>query len=164
MHLGGGMMYQGYQNNNYYQMAFGALAFSGGFVNTLQKAGPVSVTLGLSNNGGASQATAILTKAPYYAEWEAAFIYNSKNFEGWGAAFKYVTDKVMATKGSIHFELSGLNIGEALSGNPSIFVGRYTSYELQQIIANPKLFSNTTFYMNVVEQTAEQLAKLGIKR
>jgi RHS repeat-associated protein len=123
----------------------------------------VSVTLGMMKNEGASVATAAKVGAPYYSEWANLGIYNPSHFEGWGGAFKFVTDKVLSTKGTIHFELHGLNISDALAGDPNIWVGRYTAWELQQVTNSTRLFNNTIFYLHGVRQTAKQLAELGIK-
>lgn len=89
-------------------------------------------------------------------------IYNPKEFEGWGGAFKYITDKVIASKGKIVFELEGVNIPQALSGDINTWVDRYTAWELQQITNSPTLFKHTEFYLKGVKQTASQLESLGI--
>ncbi|SFP79758.1 RHS repeat domain-containing protein [Parafilimonas terrae] len=123
----------------------------------------IDITLGMMKNGGATAATAAKTGAPFYTEWANLGIYNPSHFEGCGGAFKFVTDKVIASKGTVHFELSGLNIQEALAGDANIFVGRYTSWELQQVISDVTLFKNTSFYLNGVKQTTKQLSELGIK-
>jgi len=121
----------------------------------------ISVTIGRKYEGVAAN-TAEKVGAPYYTEWEQAGIYNIKDFEGWGEAFKYVTNKVISSKGKIHFELAGIDIRKALAGNPTEFVGRYTEYELQQVILDLNLFKNTEFYLNGVKQTANDLKNLGV--
>jgi hypothetical protein len=63
----------------------------------------------------------------------------------------------------VHFELSGLNIKEALSGDPSVWVGRYTAWELQQVVGSSSLFNRTKFYLRGVQQTPAQIAQMGIR-
>jgi hypothetical protein len=70
--------------------------------------------------------------------------------------------RTLASGGSIHFELAGLNVGEALAGDASTWVGRYTAWELQQVVASPALRGATTFYLDGVAQTAAQLSALGL--
>jgi RHS repeat-associated protein len=133
------------------------------FIKGGSSAGALDVTMGMVKNEGASLATAAKTGAPYYSEWAKLGIYNPANFKGWGDAFKYITDKVIASGGKINFELKGLDIPTALAGDANIWVGRYTAWELQQITKSATLFKNTEFYLNGVKQTTEQLIKLGIK-
>lgn len=114
-------------------------------------------------NEGASLATAAKVGAPYYSEWVNLGIYNPTQFEGWGSAFKFITDKVVASKGIIHFELNGVNIPKALAGDANTWVGRYTEWELQQVTGSAKLFKHTNFYINGVKQSAKELTKLGIR-
>jgi hypothetical protein len=70
---------------------------------------------------------------------------------------------VLKSKGRIAFELNGLNVKEALAGDASIWVGRYTEWELQYITGNKELFNATDFYIKGVKQTAAEVKKLGIK-
>ena len=64
--------------------------------------------------------------------------------------------------GRIHFNLDGVDIAEALAGDPDVFVGRYTAYELQQIVGNAEWFDNTTFYRDSQRLTIADLKDIGI--
>lgn len=71
---------------------------------------PLNVTMGMRKNGGYSRSTAAMQKSPYYSSWKQLGIYNPKEFEGWGGAFKYITDKVLLLK-----EKLSLNLKELIS-------------------------------------------------
>jgi hypothetical protein len=66
--------------------------------------------------------------------------------------------------GRIHFNLTGIDIQDALAGDPSIWVGRYTAWELQQVALRLELFDITYFYLNGKRLTVEDLEALGIVR
>jgi hypothetical protein len=55
---------------------------------------------------------------------------------GWGEAFYQAVTRTLASGGRIHFALDGLDIAEALKGDPEIWGDRYTAWELQQIVRN----------------------------
>lgn len=160
-------VYEGIRDGLYWNAAKNggllALDVTPFFVKGGSSANALDVTMGMVKNEGASLNTAAKTGAPFYSDWAKLGIYNSANFKRWGDAFKYITDKVIGSGGKIHFELQGLDIPGALAGDASIWVGRYTAWELQQITQSASLFKNTVFYLNGVKQTAKQLAKLGIK-
>jgi hypothetical protein len=58
--------------------------------------------------------------------------------------------------------LNGVSIAEALAGDPEEYVGRYTSYELQQIVLTLSWFRSTTFYSNDRPLARGELGALGI--
>jgi hypothetical protein len=99
--------------------------------------------------------------AAYYRDWQRLNLY-SPTVKGWGQAFHQAVGKVLSGGGRIHFELAGVRIKEALSGDPTIWVGRYTAWELQQIVANPAYRAATTFYLEGKALSAVELAKLGL--
>lgn len=96
------------------------------------------------------------------SEWAALALYD-ENVEGWGPAFEQVMTRTIAASGRIHFELSGLTIDDALRGDPSIWVGRYTAWELQQIVSRQDWFSATSFYQRRRLLDREELERLGIR-
>ncbi len=65
------------------------------------------------------------------------------------------------------FELEGVNIQDALTGNPAKWLTdtgtRYTEWELQTIMRRPDFFKNTEFYMKGKQLTAQEVEQLGIK-
>ena len=67
-------------------------------------------------------------------------LYDPDAVSGWGEAFRQVVKNTLAAGGKIHFNLDGVDIRDALRGDPNIFVGRYTEYELQQITLTPSGF------------------------
>src|SRR5580704_7274986 len=96
------------------------------------------------------------------SQWAAMGLY--EDAEGWGSAFYQVLTNTLRLGGRIHFNLDGVDIAEALAGDPSVFVGRYTAYELQQIVGNAKWFDSTTFYRDRRQLTIEELTRDGITR
>jgi hypothetical protein len=50
--------------------------------------------------------------------------------------------------GRIPFNRTGIDIQDALAGDPSIWVGRSTAWELQQVVLRLELFDVTYFYFN----------------
>jgi hypothetical protein len=98
--------------------------------------------------------------AAHMGHWEELGLY--EDAEGWGDAFRQAVTKTLKADCHIHFNLTGMDIAEALRGDPEIFVGRYTSYELQQVLLHEPWFHNTTFYLDGESLTIEQLRTLGI--
>ncbi len=98
--------------------------------------------------------------ASYMSQWEELGLY--EDAEGWGQAFYQVVSNTLRAGGRIHFNLDGVDIADALAGNPEEFVDRYTSYELQQIVLNPLWFRNTVFYREGRSLTLEDLAAVGM--
>jgi hypothetical protein len=94
-------------------------------------------------------------------QWKQLGLYDS-NVKGWGEAFKQAMDRTIAKGGRIHFDLTDVNIKDALSGDPNIWVDRYTSWELQQIVRNEKWFNQTTFYLNGKTLARKELDSMGI--
>jgi hypothetical protein len=66
--------------------------------------------------------------------------------------------------GKVHFNLTGIDIQAALAGDSSIWVGRYTAWELQRIVLQPDLFDITDFYLDGRRLSAEEVEQLGIVR
>jgi hypothetical protein len=64
-------------------------------------------------------------------QWRALGLYNPETVSGWGDAFFQVVNNTLAVGGKVHFNLDGVDIAEALAGDPNEFVGRYTEFELQ---------------------------------
>jgi hypothetical protein len=95
----------------------------------------------------------------FFKNWRKLGLFDD-GVQGWGQAFKQALSR---TSGNIHFNLDGLDIPKALAGNPNVWVGRYTAWELQQIVNNPSWFSRTVFYLDGKELTLAELTELGIQ-
>jgi len=78
-------------------------------------------------------------------------------------AFQQTLDNITGNGGRIKFNLDSLNVKNALGGNPLDRVGRYTEWELQQIVRNQGWFGATDFFLNGQKLTMEQLLESGIK-
>jgi hypothetical protein len=102
--------------------------------------------------------------ASWMDEWTELGFYEVGEFEGWGGAFYRVLEIVQQRGGKIHFNLTGLDINDALAGDSAIWVGRYTAWELQQIVLRTELFDITYFYLDGIRLTADEARKLGIVR
>jgi hypothetical protein len=102
--------------------------------------------------------------ASWMDEWVDLGYYEEGDFEGWGGAFDRVMELTQQRGGTIHFNLTGVDIQDALAGDPSYWVGRYTAWELQQIVLRPALFAITKFYLNGSNLAIEDLERLGLVR
>jgi hypothetical protein len=96
------------------------------------------------------------------AQWREMELFD-QDVQGWGQAFEQVVSRTLARRGRIHFNLTGIDIQEALRGDPEVWVGRYTAWELQQIIRRPEWFHQTTFYRDGLQLTAAETAALGVR-
>ena len=96
-------------------------------------------------------------------QWPELGLYDPDAVSGWGAAFHQVMNNTLAAGGKVHFNLDGIDIADVLRGDPNMFVGRYTEYELQQITLNPEWFRNTRFYLAARYFRREQLTNLGVR-
>jgi hypothetical protein len=77
-------------------------------------------------------------------------------------AFEQSLNTCISRGGRIKFNLDSINIDQALSGDPNIRVGRYTEWELQQIVRSQSWFEATDFYLNGQQLTASELLEFGI--
>ena len=121
--------------------------------------GAKDIALGTQKSGAAEWAAS--RGVAYFKDWKALGLYDS-NVRGWGEAFHQAMGRTIAGGGKVHFELADLNVAEALAGDSSMWVGRYTAWELQQVVANPAYRAATTFYMKGVEMKAGALKALGL--
>jgi hypothetical protein len=96
------------------------------------------------------------------SDWRDLGLYD-EDVEGWGQAFEQVITRTLAAGGLIYFSLDQMNIAEALAGDPNEFVGRYTAYELLQIVTNPAWFAATRFYLSRAQLTDAEVNALGIR-
>ncbi len=124
----------------------------------------IDIALGLFSDGRDADLAAFArgVDASYMAQWREMELFDD-DVEGWGQAFEQVVMRTLARGGRIHFNLTGVNIEEALRGDPDIWVGRYTAWELQQIVRNRDWFASTVFYHNGIALTASEAAALGIE-
>lgn len=122
------------------------------------------IALGVQFVGGESNLSefAEFVAAAPMSEWAALALYD-EHVEGWGQAFEQVMTRTLAAGGRIHFELSGLDVGDALRGDPMVWVGRYTAWELQQIVSRQDWFSATSFYLRRRLLEHDVIERLGIR-
>src|SRR5689334_1016062 len=104
------------------------------------------------------------TKKMKRRSWMDLSYYSEGEFEGWGGAFGRVVELTLQRGGKIHFNLTGIDIQDALAGDPSIWVGRYTAWELQQVVLRLELFEVTSFYLDGKRLSVEDVEALGIVR
>jgi hypothetical protein len=125
------------------------------------------IALGLQDQDDEEEALAAFAKAvnaSWMGEWSDLGFYEEGEFAGWGAAFYRVLEVTRARVGRIHFNLTGLDIRDALAGDPETWVGRYTAWELQQIVLRQDLFDMTDFYLNGRRITRDETEQFGIVR
>jgi hypothetical protein len=118
------------------------------------------IALGMKDAG--LEAFAEFVKAAHVGKWKDLGLYDD-DIEGFGPAFYQVVPRTLQARGRIHFNLTAVDIAEALRGDAKIYVDRYTAWELQQIVGNAIWFGNTTFYLDGAPLSTAQLEKLGIK-
>src|SRR5438552_1421101 len=97
----------------------------------------------------------------YMGQWLELGLFD-EGLEGWGQAFEQAVTRTLAAGGRIHFNLTGLDVGDALAGDPDLFAGRYTAYELQQIVRHRKWLEQTIFYHDGRVLAGEALISLGL--
>ena len=78
-------------------------------------------------------------------------------------AFQQTLDNVVARGGRIKFNLESLDVSKALAGDPNFRVGRFTEWQLQQIVRNKSWFSATDFYLGGKPLDAAGKAAKGLK-
>ena len=124
----------------------------------------IDIALGLFSDGRDADLAAFAREvsASYMAQWRDMELFDD-DVEGWGQAFEQVVTRTLARGGRIHFNLTGMNIEEALRDDPLVWVGRYTAWELQQIVRNRDWIAATVFYCDGVALTATEAAALGIE-
>ncbi len=118
------------------------------------------IALGIQEQG--LEAFAAKLNASFVAQWLKLGLYD-KSEESWARAFEQVLTKTLAGGGRFHFNLTGLDIADALNGDPSWWVDRYTAWELQQIVRNQAWFDNTLFYLGGNLLSMEQVKSRGIE-
>jgi hypothetical protein len=120
------------------------------------------VALGVQGKGELER-FASSVKAVSFKQWDKLGLYSSSvPAERFDIAFEQVMNRTVATGGRVHFNLTGLDVADALAGNPAERVGRYTAWELQQISGNAAWLKNTIFYQNGKELTQTAVKALGI--
>jgi hypothetical protein len=119
------------------------------------------IALGIRSGSGDLENFAAQVNASYMVQWGELGLYD-EDVEGWGQAFQQVVTRTLAAGGRIHFNLTGIDIQDALKGDPNTWVDRYTAWELQQIVRNREWFGRTTFYAGGTTLTLKQVSDLGI--
>src|SRR5579859_908143 len=100
-------------------------------------------------------------KASYIEQWLDLGLYD-EDVGNFALAFEQVMTRTIAKGGRVHFNLNGVDVAGALAGNPEEWMGRYTAWELQQIVKKPNWLAQTIFYLNNVPLSPEQVEALGI--
>jgi hypothetical protein len=118
----------------------------------------IDIALGIASG---LECFAARVNASYMSQWRDMGLFD-QNVEGWGQAFEQVMTRTLTAGGRVHFNLTNLDVREALAGDPEFWVGRYTAWELQQIVRNKAWFDKTSFYLNEVALTSDQIIALGI--
>jgi hypothetical protein len=119
------------------------------------------IALGIQEHG--LQDFAASVNAFHMGQWAEHSLYDEDEIEGsWGRAFELVLTRTLATGGRFHFNLAGLDISDAMQGDPAVGVYGHTAWELRQIVRNSAWFNNTLFYLNGEVLTPEAMLALGI--
>ncbi|HEX4143930.1 MAG TPA: hypothetical protein VHY91_10380 [Pirellulales bacterium] len=97
----------------------------------------------------------------YMSQWRELGLYD-EDVEGWGQAFEQAMERTLGAGGRVHFNLTGIDIADALGGDPSYWVDRHAAWELQQIVAKRSWFDSTIFYLDGRQLTPDELARVGV--
>ncbi len=125
--------------------------------------GPVDVALGLDTIKGKPTLDEFAKATGAFRDnaWKDQGLHNAAPGR-FDLAFKQTLDKVAGGGGRIKFNLDSLDIPKALAGDPADRVGRYTEWELQQIVRNQKWYDSTDFYLNGRMLTPAEVKQLGL--
>lgn len=125
---------------------------------------PVDVALGLDTIDGkpALSDFARMTGAHRDNAWKGLGLHEAP-LGRFDIAFEQSLNKVVAGGGKIKFNLDSLDVRKALCGDPAERVGRYTEWELQQIVRNRQWLDSAEFYLNGQKLTAGEVGQLGLK-
>lgn len=125
---------------------------------------PADIALGLDTIDGrrALDEFAQSTGAVRDKAWKDLGLHNAPPGR-FDIAFQQSLDNAVAGGGRIKFNLDSLDIPKTLAGNPAERVGRYTEWELQQIVRNQKWLDSTDFYLNGKILTPAEVQNLGLR-
>lgn len=119
------------------------------------------IALGMQDHGLTTFAARV--NAFHMGQWVERGLYDEEEIEGsWGRAFELALTRAVAAGGQFHFNLAGLDIADALRGDPAVWVHGHTAWELRQIVRNPAWFANTRFYFDEELLTPDKVSELGI--
>jgi len=123
----------------------------------------IDIALGLSRGGERANLIEFARQvdALHMGQWLDMGLFDDE-VEGWPEAFRQAVARTLARGGRIHFNLTGIDIHGALAGDPDEWIGRYTAWELQQIVRNAAWFAKTAFYRGGKLLNAAEVASLGI--
>ena len=122
----------------------------------------LNLALGLKEAG--LEEFAAQVNALHVGEWADQGLFDVDKVEGsWRKAFEQSLTRSINSGGRFYFNLTDLDIAEALNGDPEWWVGRYTAWELQQIVRNASWFANTVFYLDGELLSSEKVKELGIE-
>jgi hypothetical protein len=119
------------------------------------------IALGIQEHGLEEFAASVT--AFHMGQWIERGLYDDDEIDGsWGRAFELALTRTLAAGGRFHFNLSGLDIADALQGDAAVWVYGHTAWELRQIVRNTAWFENTLFYLDGKPLTPEAVLALGI--
>jgi hypothetical protein len=119
------------------------------------------IALGIQEHGLEDFAASV--NAFHMGQWAERGLYDEDEVEGsWGRAFELALTRTLAAGGRFRFSLDGLDITDALQGDPEVWVHGHTAWELRQIVRRPEWFGNTLFYLDGKPLTPEDLLALGV--
>jgi hypothetical protein len=119
------------------------------------------IALGIQECGLPAFAASV--NAFHMGQWTERGLYDEDEIdESWGRAFELALTRTLVAGGRFHFNLTGLDIADALQGDPAVWVHGHTAWELRQIVRNPTWFANTLFYLDGQLLTPEAVLALGI--
>ena len=123
----------------------------------------VDVVLGIRKNRIADFTAFAEKHGAPFTEWEELGLVKNVPEGRFDIMFEQALEKTVSTGNKISFDLTELKIAEALAGDPTLRVGRYAAWELQQLVRNKTWFAQTEFYLNGAKLLPAKVAELGIK-
>jgi hypothetical protein len=86
------------------------------------------IALGIQEHG--LQDFAANVNALHMGQWVEHGLYEEDEIEeSWGRALELAVTRTLAAGGRIHFSLTGLDIADALQGDPDVWVHGHTAWE-----------------------------------
>jgi hypothetical protein len=97
-------------------------------------------------------------------DWKLAGLCD-KGVKSFDIALQQTLDNVVSRGGRVKFNLDSLDVAKALAGDATAMgrFGRYTEWELQQIVRNKRWLGATDFFLDSKKLTESEILPLGIK-
>jgi hypothetical protein len=87
---------------------------------------------------------------------------NTGRRAGFEELFPRIVNETLERGGKLRFNLTKVNVRQALASKSASAMDDYTAWELRQIVANKEWLKNTVFYLNGRRLAKNELKRMGI--